>query len=193
MNSDFIRPGLPFPPGWISEGKAIIYSQKDFEKTQSQIIRRDLRTGEETKIGPLTQGSILNRVRVSPDGSQLAARNWKAEEKAIDLVVLSIDGGDIKTLLSIKNPEGLMDLAWTPDGRQVLFFKDLGELPHRSELWAISAEGGNPRNLGIEAGYVRQLSVHPDGKQIVFAGSNGEDEPQVWVMEGWLNKFAVSN
>jgi Tol biopolymer transport system component len=92
-------------------------------------------------------------------------------------------------LITIEKPEELHDLAWTRDGKQLLLFKGLGDT---SELWAISAEGGKPRSLGIQAGSVRQLSVHADGKQIVFAGSNRDDEPQVWVMEDYLSKFVAS-
>jgi Tol biopolymer transport system component len=189
---DLIRPGLPFPPEWASDSKGIIFADKDFDKTRSQIVWRDLATGQEKKIGPMTEGSILNRVRVSPDGSQLAARHWRPNNQPIELVVLSVNGGELRTLLSVEDPNGLMDLAWAPDGKQLLYFKGVGELPHNGELWAISVEGGEPRYLGISTGYVRQLSVHPDGKQIVFAGSSRDDEPQVWVMEGFLDKFAAS-
>lgn len=189
---DFIRPYLPFPPEWDSSGKAIVFADKDFEKTRSQIVWRDLATGQEKKIGPMTEGSILNRVRVSPDGSQLAARHWRPNNKPLELVVLSADGGELKRLLSFKDPEMLSDLAWTRDGKQLLFFKELEGPPLRNELWVISAEGGEPRKLGAYAGSVRQLSVHPDGKEIVFAGSSRDDEPQVWVMEGLLDKFVAS-
>jgi Tol biopolymer transport system component len=79
--ANFIRPYLPFPPDWASAGKAIVFADKDFEKTQSQIVLRALETGQEKKIGPMTQGTFLNRVRVSPDGSQLAARNSNPKDE----------------------------------------------------------------------------------------------------------------
>jgi Tol biopolymer transport system component len=188
--SDFIRPNLPFPPDWAPSGEAIIFAHRDFKKIQSQILWRDLTTGKEKKLGPIHQDAILNRVILSPDGSQLAACNWRSKEKAIDLVVRSVDGGPLKTLLTIAAPEGIRDLAWARDGKQLLFFKKLGD--DTSELWALSTEGGEPRDLGIQAGYIFQLSVHPDGKQIAFAGDSRDDKPQVWIMEDFLSKSVAS-
>ena len=186
VTSDFIRPDLPFPPEWIPGRNAIVFAAKDFEKTQSQIVWLELENGKEKKIGSLTQDSILNRVRISPDGSQLAARNFHSKDKSIDLVVCSIEGGPLKTLLTIKEPEGIFDLSWTADGKQVLFFKRTGEPSHESELWAVPVETGKPQKLGIQAGYILQLDVHPEGKRIVFGGYSRDDEPQVWVMEGLI-------
>jgi Tol biopolymer transport system component len=188
--ADVIRPALPYPPDWAAAGTAVVYAEKDVEKKRSQIVWRDLKTGEEKRIGPMTQGSILNRVQLSPDGIQVAAQNWKLKEKAPDLVVLSVDGGPLRTLVTIEAPAGISDLAWTRDGKQVLFFKSVGD--RESELWVVPAEDGEPRSLGLRAGYIEQLSVHPDGKHIVFAESSRDDEPQVWVMEDFLSKFVAS-
>jgi Tol biopolymer transport system component len=181
--AEAIKPNMGLPPDWASGGKAIVYTYKDFEKTESQMVWLDLETGKERRIGPLTKGSILNRVRVSPDDSQVAACNWKAEEEDTDLVLLSVDGGQLKTLVTVEGPEWIQDLAWARDGKHVLFFKKLGDLPHKNELWIVPTEGGTPRDLGIRAGWIQQLSVHPNGKRIAFASESRDDEPQVWVME----------
>ena len=64
-------------------------------------------------------------------------------------------------------------MAWTPDSRHVLFVKfKQGESDMLSELWRISAEGGQPERVDefpSALGYqVEHLRVHPDGRQIAF-------------------------
>lgn len=59
-------------------------------------------------------------------------------------------GGEPRELLKVRDPHYLGGglggmLAWTPDGRAVLFVK--GSPPkHTDELWQIPAEGGNPKS-----------------------------------------------
>jgi len=55
----------------------------------------------------------------------------------------------------------------------------------RSELWGVSVEGGEQRNLGFSVPQqVGSLSVHPDGKHLAFHIQ--EEATEVWVMENFL-------
>ena len=77
-------------------------------------------------------------------------------------------------------------LAWTPDGRSIIFAKNDGS---GSSLWRISADGGDPQNLGITTtNPVSGICVHPDGKRLAFSTSVAFDnwETELWVMENFL-------
>jgi len=65
-------------------------------------------------------------------------------------------------------------LAFTPDGRRLLFSSDLSG---QFNLWRVRATGGWPEQLTtFDSQSVRQVSVSPDGKTIVFAADREGDE-----------------
>ncbi len=88
----------------------------------------------------------------------------------------------------------LSDLAWTPDGRQLLFTKpadveagdqdekDIAQL--KIELWRISATGGEAQRTGLAMSRLTNFVVHPDGRRIAFTVAEGGGE--LWVMESFL-------
>ena len=96
---------------------------------------------------------------VSPDGSSIAFMSDRGG--ANDLFVISTDGSDERQLTRTPETEG--NLAWTTDGKQILFsvFKD-----DNSRLYAIDPAGKNQRELANVAGRAPTLS--PDGKRLVY-------------------------
>jgi Tol biopolymer transport system component len=90
----------------------------------------------------------------------------------------------------LKDPEGIRSgwnggVEWIAEGRQILFVK--AQKDGSNELWQISVEGGNPRNLGIiNKGIISDLRVHPDGRRIAF--TNAILGGDVWVIENFVPK-----
>ena len=80
-------------------------------------------------------------------------------------------------------------LAWTVDGRHVLFAKT------PAELWRIPAEGDKPQKLlGMEGASVPAicpLSLHPDGQRIAF-GKLEFTPKGLWSMENLLPTFMAA-
>ena len=65
-------------------------------------------------------------------------------------------------------------LAFTPNGRQLLFSSDLSG---QFNLWRVRVTGGWPEQLtSFDNQAVRQISVSPDGKTILFAADREGDE-----------------
>jgi hypothetical protein len=80
-------------------------------------------------------------------------------------------------------------LAWTPDGRHLLFgIANRGAGTWTVEAHRIAAAGGSPEKLDltIEAlGSGANLRLHPDGRRLAFAASAGFNG-ELWVMENVL-------
>jgi dipeptidyl aminopeptidase/acylaminoacyl peptidase len=78
-------------------------------------------------------------------------------------------------------------LAFTPNGRQLLFSSDISG---QFNLWRIKVRGGWPEQLtSFENQAVRQVSVSPDGKTILFtADREGDEFNQIYALPargGW--------
>ena len=52
------------------------------------------------------------------------------------------------------------------------------------ELWLVSAEGGKPKRVDVSVSNMRNLSIHPGGRRLVFVASDWKSE--LWVMENFL-------
>jgi len=62
--------------------------------------------------------------------------------------------------------------------------------PGPGELWRISQDGGEPVRTDLQTDIIGDLSVHPDGRQVVF--SAGEPAAEVWVLENLLAELDAS-
>jgi dipeptidyl aminopeptidase/acylaminoacyl peptidase len=77
-----------------------------------------------------------------------------------------------------------MVIAWTPDGRSILFQSSTptGEI---GTFWLISADGGQPRKVGLNLRpTVAPLRFNPKTNQIAVTAKMPRRE--VWVMEHFL-------
>ncbi len=102
-------------------------------------------------------------------------------------------GGEARTLLTDTSIGMFLgDLAWTPDGQQLLFVKraHFNEEGQSIELWRISSEGGEPQRAGLALVGLSHFQLHPDGRRIAFTVATGGSE--VWVMENFLAGLSAS-
>jgi Tol biopolymer transport system component len=94
-------------------------------------------------------------------------------------------GGEARDLLTAQRPEWIVTVAWTPDGRQLLFGKsNISQQGQPSELWRLAAEGGEPQRLELTVEGLRELRAHPDGQRLAF--SSFQMRREVWTMENFL-------
>jgi Tol biopolymer transport system component len=176
---------------WAPNGKALFYSTAA-EVTQGSapgtvVIRvRDLETKREKELyrGP---GSPWNLI-LSSDGTQLAFLSQERGSRFSALKVMPAAGGEVRELLRVKEPESITTIAWTPDGRHLLFARgNMARTDPRkqaAELYRIASAGGEPQPLGLAMKHLRDLRVHPDGRRIAFTAGLGEME--IWVLENFL-------
>ena len=76
-------------------------------------------------------------------------------------------------------------LAWTRDGKYILFVKTNGD---QRELWRIPAEGGEAVFTGVSVTgkNLYFLRSHPDGRRIGFV-VGGTRMAEIWAMENFLD------
>ena len=84
------------------------------------------------------------------------------------------------------------EFFWSKDGRQIVFAttrvaEPYYELPH-TDLYRVSADGGEPVLINAVKIGVNQMSLSPDGKRIAFRSNINEpvrsyDEPDLYVLE----------
>lgn len=176
---------------WLPDGNAVIYVDSDFRAPtgpRSRIVVRDLESAQENERY-VTASSLISSMAVSPDGQSLAFAGrhagTTAPEQAAYLMVMPVVGGEPRTLLRGPQSKAFRVLAWTPDGRDVLFQKR-GVTPGEHEVWRLPAQGGDPQPFapGVKVGF--NLRFHPDGQQVAFDA--GEEKAEVWVLENFLPK-----
>jgi dipeptidyl aminopeptidase/acylaminoacyl peptidase len=95
-----------------------------------------------------------------------------------------------KQLTSGRFEEG--NVVWSKDGAQIYFVSLRVDEPYyeqpKSELYSISATGGNPTKVTTIDMDVEGLALSPDGKQLAFVASvtqpvNSYTQPDLWVVD----------
>jgi serine/threonine protein kinase len=117
---------------------------------------------------------------ISPDGNSLACAYQPEPGKHPKLAIVGVDGGEIRNVYDLPpetqgafNGDGGQKLAWTKDGRAVLYPVDKDGVV---TLWAqpVGAQGSasaaakQVMNLGPDFQW-GAYTLSPDGKQIIYA------------------------
>jgi Tol biopolymer transport system component len=108
-------------------------------------------------------------------------------ENAGRLMIVSLEGREVRELVKVSGPGTVRSLDWTPDGHHVLFLQALqehgsgaGAVPG-SVLWRVSREGGDAERVWETEREVMTFALSPDGTQAVYTIPDVFSE--VWVME----------
>ncbi len=158
------------------------------------IVTRELAESREKELYRAVSSTRVSHLAISPDGRRLAFV-WRDSEKGkAALSVIPTAGGEPRELQSVSLPEVILQPAWTPDSRHIVFARSTPGPERKFELWRIPADGGEPPTLGLsmEGLLPYGLSVHPDGRRIAFtAGTPVRWE--IWVMENVLPALKDGN
>ncbi len=180
-------------PDWSLDGKAIFYRLRNRGEKIDSIMVRDLQSGREKELYRTKLPAYLSHLGLSRDGQYLAfywANPNTGEPSAIR--VIPAEGGEPRELYQFQKAAlpGHMRFEWTPDDKAILFTMPVAKNPSdlvqetEFQLMRISAEGGEPSTLSLTEDRLRQVQLHPDGRQIVFTA--GQTKAEVWVMEDFL-------
>lgn len=167
---------------WLSpNGKTIVYGV-----INQSILVRNLESGEERALYEAAQRPRLNTgFSISPDNEQVAFSTQDIDQEFATIQIVPIAGGAGKSL-KVKVPLARrqeLGVAWAPDGRSLFFLmRPTVKAPH--ELWQISVADGEVRRTELAKDELRDINIHPDGRQIAFGVFTGGGE--IWALENYL-------
>jgi Tol biopolymer transport system component len=94
-----------------------------------------------------------------------------------EIFVVNADGSGLRNLTG--NAGGYVP-AWSPDGRQIAFSRDIGFTPY---LYVMNADGSGQRRVTQEPMQVYGASWSPDGRRLTFAsGTTGMGNVWIYVV-----------
>jgi serine/threonine protein kinase/Tol biopolymer transport system component len=165
---------LAVHPNCSPDGKFVVYV--DVEGNSVHVMRVAIDGGTPAQV---SKEELFSPV-ISPDGTSLAAAYQPEPGKRPKLAVVGLDGGEIRNVYDLPpemqgtfNGDGGQKLAWTKDGRAVLYPISKNGVVN---LWAqpVGAQGSTPvaakqvMNLGPDFQW-GAYTLSPDGKQIIYA------------------------
>jgi serine/threonine protein kinase/Tol biopolymer transport system component len=163
---------LDVQPSCSPDGKFIVYV--DAVGNATRLMKIDIEGGTPVEVSK----ADVQRPAISPDGGSVAVSYTPDPGKPPKLAVVGLDGGEIRSTYNLPSDvslygDGGQKLAWTEDGRTVLYPVQKSGAP---ELWAQPiAPPGKP---SVPAKQVMSLgqdfqwgayALSPDGKQVVYA------------------------
>ncbi len=120
------------------------------------------RTGGRAERLVTGQGQLSGPI-FSPDGTRIAYTG--RYDGNTDVYVVDAHGGEPRRLTW--HPGADVALAWTPDGKSILFRSPAKSPRDLDQLYVVPAEGGPARELPLPSG--ESGSWSPDGKRLAYA------------------------
>ena len=135
-------------------------------------------SGEKERLtSPPAQSLADHLPAFSPDGRTLAFVRQSAAVIA-NVYLVQVAGGETRRLTF--NDQWTFGLAWTPDGREIVFSSDPGGSSN-SSLWRISSLGGMPELLSGTAGDATYPAISRQGSRLIY--SRGTSDVNIWRLE----------
>jgi Tol biopolymer transport system component len=155
-------------------------------KTPDRIVAVDLSTGQERPVfvSPATWPLSM---ALSPDGRTLAM-GWLDRTPGnakLHIARVSVDGSGYREVFS--RPDHLFGagiVAWSKDGRSILFNQ---EQPEGADHWGVMqvpADGGGPATLMIATPSMQGFDVSPSGSRIAYSANDNVME--LWALDNVL-------
>ena len=158
-------------PDCSADGKFVIYND---DSGAPKTMRVSIEGGAPTTVSK----EPLESAVISPDDQVVAAFYVPDPSKPAKLAVVGLEGGEIRSVYDlppevITGGDGGHKLAWTKDGRNVIYAVYKDEV---ASLWAqpVGAPGAKPAAAKSIATFPQESrlwagAVSPDGKQFVYA------------------------
>jgi Tol biopolymer transport system component len=166
-----------YGPTWSPDGKRIAFrSDRD---GNSEIYTMDADGSDQTRL--TNAPSSDNSPRWGADGRIAFVTNRETGSKT-SLWVMNGDGSDQHRLTPASFFWNESRPAWSPDGSRVIFQADRDGPVGNTELYSMSADGGDLRRLTTYPGKDDWPAWSPDGSQIAFARGPSPFANEIYVM-----------
>jgi len=156
-------------PNWTRDGTAFIFNE------DGHIRRLPVGGGKPETIDTGFAVHCNNDHGISPDGKLLAISDQSQEDHQSSIYILPLTGGAPRRVTS-KSPSYWH--GWSPDGKTVAY---PGQRNGEFDIYTISTEGGEEKQLTTAKGLDDGPEYSPDGKYIYF-NSVRTGKMQIWRM-----------
>jgi serine/threonine protein kinase/WD40 repeat protein len=175
--SGYLLPTL----SWSPDGGWLAFAEKSDADKPARIVRLSLETGEKQPLTLPPEGALGDLFpEFSPDGSQIAfARGPSGVWAGLDLWVQPVGDGPARRLTSGQF-DGFGGLAWTANGREIVFTTGTGWEPG-ARVFRLSLEGGEPRPVQGVGGHSGAISIR--GARMVYTESTVRPS-DIWISPG---------
>ena len=174
-------PGL----SWSPDGKWIAMRDHGSAEAQESIYLFSVDTGEKRRLTFPPPGCGDGTPAFSPDGRRLAFSRTStvgvSEVYLLDLSERLFPEGPAKQLTFRK--QSTVGLAWTPDGREIVYSSGSYWAGGSVELWRIFASGsGEPRVLALAGEHGWWPAISRRGNRLAFARNHANDQ-NIWRLD----------
>jgi serine/threonine protein kinase/dipeptidyl aminopeptidase/acylaminoacyl peptidase len=169
--------GLVYRAIWLKDGSGLIVNAKEKQSDPTQIWRVSYPEGVVTRItndlteyGTSSFGLTADSLTIVTDVTDQATKIWLASAGE--------DEGRARKLTNGKS-DGLLGLAWAPDGR-IVYLAKTGE---NQDVWIMNSDGTGQKQLTANDDYEFFVRVSPDGHFIVFGSDRAGGTEHIWRMD----------
>lgn len=147
---------------WSPDGKYLAMVEAPPQSAGSKILFISADSGQTRDSGISPPAAFVDSTAFSPDGKHLAFLCGSGF-LSNDVYVAPISGGNPRQLTFVH--AGLRGLAWTPDGKQLLFSSNHQGL---RTLWKVALEGGQPEQVSIPSEDAFEPTIATHGNRMAF-------------------------
>ena len=164
---------------WAPDGKFLAVSDRTSPEEPFAIFRVSVESGAKRRLtSPPAQSPGDHSPAFSPDGRTVAFVRQNGSY-AVDIYLMQVPDGEPRRLTY--NDQPTRGLAWTPDGREIVFSLDPGGIGSNSSLWQISSLGGMPELLSGTGGDAIYPAISRQGSRLIYSRRTSDDN--IWRLE----------
>lgn len=156
---------------WLQNGRGLMITAKEKSSSPSQIWYLPFPAGEARQV----TNDLNNYVGLSFPGAD--ARSLVAIQSDVSSSVVIGSDDSASEEIKVSSVDGVAGVSWTPDGRLVYAARTSGN----QDLWIMTKDGRNQRQLTAGAGDNNWPSASPDGRYVVFM-SDRTGSKHIWRM-----------
>jgi Tol biopolymer transport system component/DNA-binding winged helix-turn-helix (wHTH) protein len=165
-------------PSWSPDGKLLAFSEKHEPQAPLSIFLASIEGLEKRKLTSPPAGSAGDCApAISPDGRTVAFNRVSA---AGGIFVVPIAGGEPVRVTRDQLPF-CERLAWTANGRELVFTSSGGAPESSSSLWRVSASGGTPQPAFVGGNNAANPAISSRGDRLAY--EQRSQDINIWQIE----------